>query len=177
MKALPVYGLERDLIALQEMKTPALQQKWREVFKSEPPAKMRAGFLQRAIAYRLQEATFGGLKSSTKKELQRLALAMRARSIPALAGNSLVRTPARTLSPGTQLMREWNGAIQRVDVVSDGFVWKGQSFRTLSAVAVAITGTKWSGPKFFGLYRKPGTERQALPSADPRPTAREFDPA
>ena len=177
MKALPVYELERDLIALQEMKTPALQQKWRLVFKSEPPAKMRAGFLQRAIAYRLQEATFGGLKSSTRKELQCVAHAMRTGSVPALAGNSSVRTPARALSPGTQLMREWNGAIQRVDVVDEGFVWNGQSFRTLSAVAVAITGTKWSGPKFFGLDKKRGTERQALPSPDPRPTAREFDPA
>jgi hypothetical protein len=55
------------------------------------------------------------------------------------------------LSPGTRLLREWNGSTEMVDVLADGFGWRGKTYRTLSAVAVAITGTKWSGPKFFGL--------------------------
>jgi hypothetical protein len=59
------------------------------------------------------------------------------------------------LSTGTRLMREWNGVTQVVEVTSDGFVWRQTSYKTLSAVAVAITGTKWSGPKFFGLSGPP----------------------
>jgi len=59
------------------------------------------------------------------------------------------RTPR--LSAGTKLLREWNGRTETVDVVADGFAWRGTTYRTLSGVAVAITGTKWSGPKFFGL--------------------------
>lgn len=157
MKTLSTTELERELIALQSMKTPELQMKWRDVFKSDPPRKMRAGFLQRAIAYRLQELTFGGLKPKTKRELQRLALALKKRGpdaepISARNGTASLR---RTLSPGTQLLREWNGRTELVDVTQDGFVWRAQTYRTLSAVAVAITGTKWSGPKFFGLSTNP----------------------
>lgn len=157
MRALPAAELERELIALQEMKTSALQQKWREVFKTDPPRKMRAAFLQRAIAYRLQEITFGGLKPQTKRELGRLAQELRqSRQVGRPEGAGAASIPRRILSPGTRMLREWNGVTELVEVTEDGFVWKAQTYRTLSAVAVAITGTKWSGPKFFGLDNKPG---------------------
>lgn len=164
MKAPSVSDLELALHALQSMQTAALQDRWREVFASEPPRKMRAGFLRGAIAYRLQEQAFGGLRLEVKKELDRLALALRRG--PA---TSAERSPvaSRYLAPGTRLMREWNGTTQLVDVVEGGFVWRGKTYRTLSAVAVAITGTKWSGPKFFGL----GSPRPKLVRSRREPTA------
>lgn len=157
MNLVPPPELEREMVALQELKTPALQAKWRQVFGIDPPRNMRAGFLRRAIAYRLQEQTFGGLKSEARRELQRSALALRNDQ----TCTRLV-SPTRKLSPGARLMREWNGATELVDVVDDGFIWRDRRYRTLSAVAVAITGTKWSGPKFFGLGRhKPNLVKAA----------------
>jgi hypothetical protein len=145
--------LDQELAALQDSTTPALQAKWRQVFGTEPPRKMRAGFLRLAIAYRLQEQAFGGLKPETDKALRRLANAIRRSSASSGDGATARAMPTRHLAPGTRLMREWNGSLEAVDVVNDGYTWRGKSYRTLSAVAVAITGTKWSGPKFFGLDR------------------------
>ncbi|MHA6729706.1 DUF2924 domain-containing protein [Devosia sp. A369] len=154
MRALSPSELARELVALEALKTPTLQAKWRQVFSTEPPRKMRAGFLQRAIAYRLQEQVFGGLKSDTQRELKRQAMVLRKQQNGrASIGVQRLPSPHRQLSPGTRLMREWNGTTELVDVVDSGFVWRSRSYRTLSAVAVAITGTKWSGPKFFGLDR------------------------
>ena len=156
MSAPLIADLEREIAELQDLKTPALQIKWRTVFASEPPRKMRAGFLARAIAYRLQEQVLGTLRPDTQKTLDKLALSLRrSQGDDVGARNSVTATPNRHLSPGTRLMREWNGTTELVDVVETGFVWRGKSYRTLSAVAVAITGTKWSGPKFFGLDRSP----------------------
>jgi hypothetical protein len=154
MKALSPSDLERELDALQDLKTPALQVRWRAVFGNEPPRKMRAGFLQRAIAYHLQTQVFGGLSKSTQRTLERHAMALRKSqdAVPTI-GVARAPTPQRYLSPGTRLMREWNGTTHLVEVVEGGFVWRSKTYRTLSSVAVAITGTKWSGPKFFGLER------------------------
>lgn len=154
MSAHLITDLERAIAELADLKTPALQMKWRSVFGGEPPRKMRAGFLSRAIAYRVQEQVLGKLRPDTQKKLDRLALSLRRdQGDDVGTRNSVTATPNRQLTPGTRLMREWNGATELVDVVEEGFVWRGKSYRTLSAVAVAITGTKWSGPKFFGLAR------------------------
>ena len=150
MSAPLIADLEREIAELQDLKTPALQIKWRTVFASEPPRKMRAGFLARAIAYRLQEQVLGTLRPDTQKTLDKLALSLRRSQ-----GDDVGAIYTARATPGTLLMREWNGTTELVDVVKTGFVWRGKSYRTLSAVAVAITGTKWSGPKFFGLDRSP----------------------
>ena len=156
MSASVIVDLEREIVELANLKTPALQMKWRTVFGNEPPRKMRAGFLARAIAYRLQEQVLGTLRPDTQKTLDKLALSLRrSQGDDVGARNSVTATPNRRLSPGTRLMREWNGTTELVDVIEDGFVWRRKFYRTLSAVAVAITGTKWSGPKFFGLDRSP----------------------
>ena len=88
------------------------------------------------------------------------------------AASAVDRAPAArpVLSTGSQLMREWNGSTEIVDVIRDGFSWRGKDYRTLSAVAVAITATKWSGPKFFGLVPPTSTRtvrasRQAVRTA------------
>ena len=147
-------GVEREIAALDTLQTQALQKRWRELFKIDPPPRIRAGFLRRAIAYRLQELVHGGLKPATKRQLRIYADNARARRLGdanEVTPSARARRQRVTLSVGTRLMREWNSVMQVVEVGTDGFVWRGTTYRTLSAVACAITGTKWSGPKFFGL--------------------------
>jgi hypothetical protein len=148
--------VEREIAALDAMDSRALRQRWRDLYGTEPPPKIQSGLLRLAVAYRIQEKTFGGLKQSTKRKLESYAslAADRRRE-----GTKAIGRITPTLNPGTQLLREWNGTTVLVDVVEDGFRWKDRTYRTLSAVAVAITGTKWSGPKFFGLTPKVSTKR------------------
>lgn len=155
--------VEREIAALDTLDTKALKAKWGDVYRREPPPRIRAGLLRLGIAYRLQELAFGGLKPQTIRLLRKLAAELRAERAAKLAGAATkpLSSPGRTLTPGTRLMREWSGAMEIVDVVADGFVWRGTSYRTLSAVAVAITGTKWSGPKFFGLLPAASRKRAA----------------
>jgi len=152
--------VEREIAALDGVEAPALRLRWRELYRRDPPPRIRAGLLRRGIAYQLQVLAFGGLKPQTIRLLRKLAAEFRASRQVIADGNVEPATvPARaasvrrTLSPGTQLYREWNGTTEIVEVSADGFVWRGKRYRTLSAVAVAITGTKWSGPKFFGLTK------------------------
>lgn len=147
MRPLTPEAVESAISALDGMDPAALRQRWREVYGTEPPPRIKSGLLRLAVAYRIQERALGGLKPSSKKLLQMHAVNARR------GGDRSVPVPRRAirLSPGTQLVREWNGSTVLVEVVEDGFRWKDRSFKTLSAVAVAITGTKWSGPKFFGL--------------------------
>ena len=98
----------------------------------------------RAIAYRLQEKAFGGLKPSTRRLLARVAEEAAAESSP----KSL---SVRKAKPGTILIREWQGKTHRVTVLGDGVSFKGKRYRSLSQVARMITGSQWSGPLFFGL--------------------------
>ena len=176
MKRLTAEEIEREIAALDSLDIKTLQNRWRELFKIEPPFKIRSGFLSRAIAYRLQEIVYGGLSADTKRQLRRIAEELRTRrAMSTGAAGSSTDHPARslprrlTLSQGTRLLREWNGSMEAVEVIRDGFVWRGKAYRTLSAVAVAITGTKWSGPKFFGLTGRPRPSRQR--------TARQESPA
>ena len=155
MKRKTAAEVEREVEALRGMDAKALRLRWRDVFKTEPPAKMQSGFLRLAIAYRLQEMTYGGLKPEALRQLRKYGKALDAAQPSDGADSSMPSRPTfnaqTSLSPGTRLMREWNGTTQLVDVVENGFVWRGTLYKTLSAAAVAITGTKWSGPKFFGL--------------------------
>jgi len=168
MKRLSPAELPTAIAALDALDLAALQQKWRDLYKVPPPNKVRAKFLRLAIAYRLQELTLGGLSAQTRRDLRRVAA--EAREHRPRSGKSEpetnvipIRLPRRRiLSPGTRLVREWNGTTEVVDVLASGFGWKGKTYRTLSAVAVAITGTKWSGPKFFGLT---DTKTSAKPAA------------
>lgn len=171
MKRLTKDDVEREIAALDGLDITALQDRWRDLYKVPSPFKVRAGFLRRAIAYRLQELVYGGLKSATRRELRRIAEQARLNRSHSggrrSAKASLEPLPAmpprrKSLSPGTRLLREWNGTTEVVDVVSDGFGWRGKTYRSLSAAAFAITGTKWSGPKFFGLLeagKKPPLQR------------------
>jgi hypothetical protein len=156
--------VEREIAALEQLDTKALQQRWRELYRTEPPPKIQSRLLRLAVAYRIQEKAFGGLKASSKRQMRAHLDAMRGSTT---ARPARIPNPAIRLAPGTQLVREWNGSTVSVDVIDGGFIWKGTTYRTLSAVAVAITGTKWSGPKFFGLAATGGKQRARTGAAAP----------
>lgn len=150
MSRLAAGDVEAAIAALDTMDADALKQRWQELHGREAPHKTRAEFLRRGLAYRLQENALGGLKPAVVRRLARIAE-------EAARGNEAV-TVAPVLSgptPGTRLLRQWNGQTQLVEVQVDGFLWSGRRFTSLSAVAQAITGTKWSGPRFFGLGSRP----------------------
>jgi hypothetical protein len=134
-----------QLAALKAAPTPALKQRWRQLFDSEPPPYNRR-FLESRLAYRVQELAYGGLKSSTVKRLIALGEQLD-------GGNIRVRkTRAQNLPiAGTRLVREWQGVEHCVTVRDDGFEYQGRPYTSLSAIARAITGTRWNGWVFFGL--------------------------
>jgi hypothetical protein len=124
---------------------PDLKRQWRELFETEPPAFNRR-YLESRLAYRIQELTFGGLKPETVKRLEALGEQLD-------GGNITTRRIRSDLKPiaGTRLLREWQGVEHIVTVTADGFDWQGRPYRSLSAIARAITGTRWNGWVFFGL--------------------------
>jgi hypothetical protein len=133
----------------------ALQQRWRKLFGRDPPSHTSRSLLIRAVAYRLQEHRLGGLKPQTRRMLARHA--GKTRTGPAVA------TQAPTLSPGTRLVREWQGTTHQVLVLEKGVLFRGQRCASLSQVACIITGTRWSGPRFFGLIGKNKDESHGKP--------------
>lgn len=119
---------------------------WREVFSSAPPKRLSLPFLRRFIAFELQARRHGGISAPLRKQL---AGAGNGKGTGNGTGKARRVTPG--LRPGGRLVREWNGASHVVDVTETGFIWQGCSYRSLSAIARAITGAHWSGPRFFGL--------------------------
>jgi hypothetical protein len=132
-------------IAALGQNTPAdLKARWRVLYRTEPPRRISRDLLIRALAYRIQEKVLGGLKPSTRRLLAKVA------------GDASVRRPIEvaprsTLKRGTVLLREWHGTQHQVIVREDGIVFQGKPYKLLSEVAYRITGSKWSGPRYFGL--------------------------
>lgn len=123
------------LAELAQLDRPALGQRWEAVFDVPAPRGCQATLLRQALAWHLQVQALG----KTGKRQSRKAV------------QSLSQFPGLVLSPGTRLMREWQGQTHHVTVVADGFEYDGKVWRSLSAIARSITGTAWSGPVFFGL--------------------------
>ena len=129
-------NIRAEVRALEGLDLEGLRAEWRRRFGA-PPRLRSSDLLARLLAWRIQEAWFGGLSPETLKLLgQRGA-----------AGGP-------DLKPGMRLEREWRGQLQTVDVVEQGFRWEGRIYPSLSKVAFAITGVKWNGPRFFGLRDK-----------------------
>jgi hypothetical protein len=133
------------LAEIKTMTTPALKEKWRELFAVEPPPYNRK-YLESRLAYRIQELAYGGLKPET---LKRLA----APGEEFDGGNPVLRRIRTDRKPiaGTRLIREWHGVEHCVTVLDDGYEYAGRPFKSLSSVARAIAGTRWNGWVFFGL--------------------------
>ncbi len=136
--------VEARLAALDRLDAPALRAEWAKAFGRPAPARLGRDLLARALACRIQEQAWGGLQPAAGRRLQRLAAALQ-------KGEPMSSEPPSRLAPGVRLMREWNGETHVVDVLERGFAWRGATHRSLSAIARAITGTRWSGPRFFGL--------------------------
>ncbi|SFG41306.1 Protein of unknown function [Palleronia marisminoris] len=134
------------LAALKTTPTHDLKKQWRDLFDSEPPPFNRR-YLESRLAYRIQELTYGGLKRETVRRLERLGEELDGGD----RKKSRVRADRDRPTTGTRLLREWQGVEQVVTVTADGFEWQGRPYRSLSAIARAITGTRWNGWVFFGL--------------------------
>jgi hypothetical protein len=136
--------LAQGLVTLPQLSEENLNDHFRRLYGSEPPARMRRPLLIRAIAYRLQEKARGGLKPATRRLLASIAGDATARRTVRVATE-------RKLMPGATLVREWHGVQHRLTVLEDGVQFGGKRYRSLSEVARKITGSRWSGPLFFGL--------------------------
>ena len=121
---------------------------WRELFQTQPPEKLRRDLLIPILGYRLQELDFRSLKPDAKRRLFE--------SVQALNTNRNAGSFAETsIKPGTRLVRQWQGKTHIVHADERGFEYKGSRYDSLSEIARLITGTRWSGPLFFGLKQKP----------------------
>jgi hypothetical protein len=133
-----------DLADLGHLSRSRLRDLWHKEVGEKPPGSFGRELLALGIAYVRQERRYGGLRKASAREVDRLF----GRTLAGSAGEGTTPTLAR---PGTILVREWQGSTHHVTVVVDGFIWNGRSHSSLSGIARAITGTKWNGPRFFGL--------------------------
>ena len=146
----------KQLTELEDMSYAALKERWHSLYGAEPPAYRRQHMIRR-LAYRIQELAYGGLSDQTKAELEQIAEEdQRSRKNRAPARKKRKGTQP---VPGTRLIREWKGKRHEVTALADGFEYGGRPYRSLSAIAKAITGAHWSGPQFFGL-RTPKEARE-----------------
>jgi len=136
------------LAALRTTPLPELKAQWRALFESEPPQYNRRA-LENRLAYRIQELAYGGLKPETRRRLEALGDIYDSSNL----ATRRIRYDARPVI-GTKLIRTWQGVEQTVTVIADGYEWEGRPYRSLSAIARAITGTRWNGLVFFGLKRQ-----------------------
>jgi hypothetical protein len=145
-------SLEHEIAHLRGLDLKGLRSRWQSVFQRSAPTHLTRHLLFAVIAYRIQADRFGDLDRKTKQVLDRTVAK---ETGPAMSTRLASFDQKRTeLSPGTVLVREWDQRSQRVMVMADGFAWNGQTYDSLTKVALAITGTKWNGPRFFGLRDK-----------------------
>jgi Protein of unknown function (DUF2924) len=145
-------SIEDEIAHLRGLDLGGLRARWQSVFQRQAPAHLTRHLLFAVIAYRLQADRFGDLDHATKQVLGRT---IAKESGPTMSSRLTSFDQKRTeLTPGTVLVREWDRQSQRVMVMANGFAWNGQTYDSLSKVAFAITGTKWNGPRFFGLRDK-----------------------
>ena len=147
-----VNELEDEIAHLRDLDLRGLRARWHSVFRRKAPDHLPRHLLYRMIAYRLQAERLGDLDRDTQRFLDRVAARTR-------NGDELLAKGDRRpgLQPGTILVREWDGKSQRVVVLDQGYAWNGTTYRSLTEIAFAITGTRWSGPRFFGLRREKRT--------------------
>jgi hypothetical protein len=134
-----VPDLEKELAALQAMSIDEVRQRWRATMRSGAPAAFSRDLLVRAIYHRLQEDHLGGLSPRLRK---------------LLASFQSGEEPVRHLKVGSIIVREHQDQMHEVMIVPDGYFWQGRTYPSLSTIAKKITGTSWSGPRFFGIGRK-----------------------
>jgi hypothetical protein len=168
--AADLVRIEGEIARLRDLSLEELRVQWQRQMRSPAPGCFKSDLLFRTLAYQLQVKAFGGLDRATERLLDRLAEA----EDPGAVLASLRR---RRIKPGTELIREWAGTAHRVVVTEGGFAYAGQAYTSLSEIARLITGTKWNGPRFFGLRQQkrpggPGTVRTVEKPRRGRPPGR-----
>lgn len=132
-----------DITGLANLDRTELIALWKETFDKQIPKGLSTPMLLRILSWEIQVLHHGGLKASVRRKL-----------VQALGGSRKAAAQTKTAKTGSRLVREWNGQTHIVDVKPDGYRWQGRHYKSLSAIAKDITGTKWSGPRFFGLTSK-----------------------
>jgi hypothetical protein len=149
-------NIEIEIKRLRDLDLATLRAKWHNVFGRPAPPHLPRHLLFRMLAYRLQADRFGDLDGGSRRLLDNA-------ESPEAAGKRAaeVRRLPTEVKPGTILTREWKGRMHRVAVLAEGFAWDGNTYPNLSRIALAITGTRWNGPRFFGLRdgTSPGAHR------------------
>ena len=136
--------VELELELLPKMSIAGLRSRYRELFRTDPPKAFGPDLLRRSIAHRIQERAYGRLSRDHQRMLDHLVKAAQAKP------NGRLELPRR-IKPGSELVRTWNRRTYRVVVLEKEFAWQGRTYSSLSEIAFQITGTKWNGPRFFGL--------------------------
>ena len=137
----------KRLASLVQLSKPAVSDLWQQLFRKEPPPEIRKDLMLRIIGQRLQEREFGGLSDAGCRRLRQLASTFEADPKTVVSN----RPP---IKPGTRLVRQWKEQVHVVEVEPEGYEYKGSRYESLSEIARLITGTRWSGPLFFGIKAK-----------------------
>ena len=135
-----------QLAGLEDLSSKELRTEWRLFYRSEPPVRISRDMMIRAVAYKIQERAYGGLKGPIKRKLKAAMEEYK-------KGETAKSSPATKLQPGVRLVREWRRRRYDVQVLDNGFEFEGRTYSSLTAIAREITGTHWSGPRFFGLNK------------------------
>jgi Protein of unknown function (DUF2924) len=159
--------LSKQIAGLADLSAQQLRDEWRRLYRGQPP-RLSRDLLIRTLAFRLQELVYGGLSKATQRKLAALTRDLRVKG-------SVVVTPDLALRPGARLVREWRGRTHTVVVTEEGFEYAGKVFPSLTKIAHAVTGAHWSGPRFFGLVRKPASNGQVGSKAGGLPAAEAVD--
>jgi hypothetical protein len=141
--------LDLEIAVLRDLEIGALKERFAEDFGAPPPRRLGKELMIRAIAHRIQERAEGGLRPALLRRLCKLAKELQQTGVIRLDDR-------RPVKPGTRLIRDWRGATHEVTVTKDGFIYRDQQYVSLSRIAREITGTRWSGPAFFGLKARSG---------------------
>jgi Protein of unknown function (DUF2924) len=145
-------SLDDEIAHLRDLDFHGLRARWKSMFRRQPPSHLPRHLLFAVLACRLQADELGDLDPATVRLLKQIATSGDPQEVSRRT-DEFGRRRAE-LKPGTILMREWNAQAYRVMVVDEGFAWNGKTYDSLSKVAFAITGTRWNGPRFFGLRDK-----------------------
>jgi hypothetical protein len=136
--------VEKRLYALPTLSKAALCDLWNQFFGSTPPTRLRRDLMIPILAYRIQEQAFGSLGARIRERLRQLSRAFE-------KGSNLRAARAPHIRPGTRLVRQWGDRVHLVNVETNGYEYQGTRYQSLSEIARLITGTRWSGPLFFGI--------------------------
>ncbi len=144
--------IAKRLADLPTLSRVALRDLWKQLFDASPPPKLRRNLMIPILAYRLQEQAFGSLSAGSGSRLRHLSRAFERDSDSTIPSALQIR-------PGTRLVRQWRDQVHLVNVEANGYEYQGARYRSLSEIARLITGTRWSGPLFFGIKNEQGSSK------------------